>query len=36
MRKDSECGMRFDDWEEFEVGDFVQCYTETKEQRKLP
>jgi translation initiation factor IF-2 len=35
IRKDGECGMCFDEWEGFAVGDTVQCYTEIKEQRKL-
>jgi len=35
MRKDTECGMAFDDWGEFEVGDRVQCIEESREQRKL-
>ncbi|GIZ38194.1 hypothetical protein CKM354_000161700 [Cercospora kikuchii] len=35
MRKGSECGMGFDDWESFEVGDQVQTYEEISERRKL-
>lgn len=36
MRKDTECGMGFDDeWEGFHVGDRVQCYEETQEKRDL-
>lgn len=35
MRKDSECGMTFDAWETFAVGDTIQCYSETHEARKL-
>ncbi|CAK1359597.1 Translation initiation factor IF-2, mitochondrial [Cercospora beticola] len=35
MRKGSECGMGFDDWESFEVGDQVQTYEEIRERRKL-
>ena len=35
MRKGSECGMGFDDWEGFEVGDQVQTYEEIREKRKL-
>lgn len=35
MRKGSECGMGFDDWEGFEVGDQVQTYEQVREKRKL-
>nr|POE98296.1 translation initiation factor if-2, mitochondrial [Quercus suber] len=35
MRKGTECGMSFDDWAEFEVGDQVQMYSEVSEKRKL-
>lgn len=35
MRKGSECGMGFADWEQFEVGDLVQAYEEHSEKRKL-
>ena len=35
MRKGTECGMGFGDWEAFEVGDQVQTYEETSERRKL-
>jgi len=35
MRKDSECGMAFEDWEAFEVGDQVQCFDEISEKRQL-
>ncbi|KAK3677416.1 translation initiation factor IF-2 [Recurvomyces mirabilis] len=35
MRKGSECGMGFDDWEGFEVGDQVQTYEEISEKRRL-
>ncbi|KAF2769019.1 initiation factor 2 [Teratosphaeria nubilosa] len=35
MRKGTECGMGFDDWELFEVGDQVQTYEEVSERRKL-
>ena len=35
MRKDSECGMAFDDWEDFREGDSVQCFEEIEEKRKL-
>jgi translation initiation factor IF-2 len=35
MRKDTECGMNFGEWEDFEIGDVVQCYTEIKEARSL-
>ncbi|KAF2501639.1 initiation factor 2 [Lophium mytilinum] len=35
MPKNSECGIGFEDWEGFEVGDKVQCYEETREKRYL-
>ncbi|KAF2031815.1 translation initiation factor-like protein IF-2 [Setomelanomma holmii] len=35
MRKDTECGISFEDWEDFKVGDRVQCYEETFEKRSL-
>lgn len=35
MRKGTECGMAFEDWEGFEVGDQVQCYEEKQEKRYL-
>ena len=35
MRKGTECGIGFDDWEGFQVGDQVQCYEELVEKRKL-
>ncbi|USW59114.1 Putative small GTP-binding protein [Septoria linicola] len=35
MRKGTECGMGFQDWEGFEVGDQVQTYEEISEKRKL-
>lgn len=35
MRKGTECGMGFDDWEEFEVGDQIQTYEEKVEKRTL-
>ena len=35
MRKGTECGMGFDDWEDFEVGDQVQTYEEKVEKRTL-
>ena len=35
MRKDSECGMAFEEWEEFREGDSVQCFEEIEEKRKL-
>jgi translation initiation factor IF-2 len=36
MRKDTECGMAFEEWEGFQVGDKVQCYEESIEKRHLP
>jgi translation initiation factor IF-2 len=35
MRKGSECGMGFDGWEGFEVGDQIQTYEERSEKRTL-
>ena len=26
MRKDTECGIGFEGWEDFKVGDRIQCY----------
>ncbi|KAJ9411157.1 hypothetical protein DTO045G8_789 [Paecilomyces variotii] len=35
MRKDTECGMGFEGWADFAVGDHVQCYDEIYEKRYL-
>ncbi|MCJ1424512.1 hypothetical protein MMC29_002400 [Sticta canariensis] len=35
MRKDSDCGMSFEDWTDFRVGDQVQSYEEIVEKRSL-
>lgn len=35
MRKGSECGMAFADWDGFVVGDQVQAYEEKEEKRCL-
>ncbi|GAB7361271.1 hypothetical protein MBLNU230_g1331t1 [Neophaeotheca triangularis] len=35
MRKGTECGIGFDGWEGFEVGDSIQTYEEVREKRKL-
>jgi len=35
MKKDTECGMSFNGWDAFEVGDKVQCYSETKQKKSL-
>ncbi|OQU95061.1 small GTP-binding protein domain-containing protein [Cladophialophora immunda] len=35
MRKGSECGMGFENWEEFEVGDQIQSFEEISEKRAL-
>ena len=35
MRKDTECGIAFEDWTDFAVGDHIQCYEETYEKRFL-
>lgn len=35
MRKDTECGISFDGWTAFEVGDHIQCYEDIYEKRYL-
>ncbi|KAF3047424.1 hypothetical protein E8E12_005334 [Didymella heteroderae] len=35
MRKDTECGISFKDWEDFKIGDKIQCYEETQQKRML-
>ena len=35
MKKGSECGMGFENWFDFQVGDQVQCYEEKVEKRYL-
>ncbi|KLJ06900.1 translation initiation factor IF-2 [Blastomyces silverae] len=35
MRKGTECGIAFENWNEFRVGDHVQCYEEKSEKRTL-
>jgi translation initiation factor IF-2 len=35
MKKGSECGMGFDSWTDFEIGDLVQSYDEKQEKRYL-
>ena len=35
MPKGSECGMGFENWDDFKPGDIVQCYDEWEERRKL-
>ncbi|KMU89946.1 translation initiation factor IF-2 [Coccidioides immitis H538.4] len=35
MRKGTECGMAFENWTEFQVGDQVQTYEEIREKRHL-
>lgn len=35
MRKGTECGIGFDGWEAFEVGDQIQTYEEIVEKRTL-
>ena len=34
MRKGSECGIGFEGWSNFQVGDQIQCY-ETKEEKRF-
>ena len=35
MRKGTECGMSFENWQDFKVGDQVQTYEEISEKRVL-
>lgn len=35
MRKDTECGIAFEGWSDFAVGDHIQCYEEIHEKRSL-
>lgn len=35
MRKGTECGMGFTNWQDFMVGDTIQSYEEIREKRKL-
>lgn len=35
MKKGSECGIGFEEWTDFEVGDLVQSYEEKAEKRYL-
>lgn len=35
MRKGSECGLGFEDFTDFVVGDLAQCYEEKLEKRFL-
>ena len=35
MHKDTECGIAFENWEEFKAGDKIQCYDEEKIKRTL-
>jgi translation initiation factor IF-2 len=35
MRKDTECGISFDAWEGFQIGDRIQCFEERFEKRSL-
>ncbi|KAI5204823.1 initiation factor 2 [Aureobasidium subglaciale] len=36
MRRGTECGMGFDGWENFEVGDMIQTFEERTQKRTLP
>ncbi|KAG9905012.1 initiation factor 2, partial [Aureobasidium melanogenum] len=36
MRRGTECGMGFDGWEGFEVGDMIQTFEEKTQKRTLP
>lgn len=35
MRKGTECGIGFEDWEDFKEGDQLQCYIEEEQTRSL-
>ena len=35
MKKGNECGIGFDNWFEFQVGDLIQSYDEKEEKRYL-
>ncbi len=35
MKKGSECGLSFGDWDELQEGDQIQCIEEVEEKRKL-
>jgi translation initiation factor IF-2 len=35
MRKGSECGIGFEGWSDFRVGDQIQCYEMKEEKRYL-
>jgi len=35
MRKGTECGMSYEGWGDFMVGDQIQAYEEIEEKRKL-
>lgn len=35
MRKGTECGLGFEDWDEFQEGDQIQCFEEHEEKRSL-
>ncbi|TPX18124.1 uncharacterized protein E0L32_002633 [Thyridium curvatum] len=35
MRKGAECGLSFDEWQDFKQGDQIQAYEEIKERRSL-
>lgn len=35
MRKDTECGISLEDFDDFKVGDRIQCFEEKFEKRSL-
>jgi len=35
MKKGTECGIGFEGWFDFQVGDLIQCYEEKEEKRYL-
>jgi translation initiation factor IF-2 len=36
MRRGTECGMGFENWEDFQVGDMIQTFEERTQKRTLP
>lgn len=35
MRKGTECGIGFEDWADFQIGDLIQCYEVIETKRHL-
>jgi translation initiation factor IF-2 len=36
MRRGTECGMGFENWEDFQTGDMIQTFEERTQKRTLP